>query len=117
MIPAVYKIKDHYKGDTFNGVEFTLMNSESNTPVDLTGSLIKIQFRKDNPKGIKVKELNIGTGITVTDPPNGVFKIDAFLLDWDVATYYYDAQVTSVEDVVRTYIKGTLTTIQDTTNG
>jgi len=40
MTPAIHNFKDHYKGDTFNGTQFTLTNSVDDTPIDLTGTTI-----------------------------------------------------------------------------
>ena len=112
---GTYIIEDHYKGDTFDGVQFTLKNITDNIPINLTGCAIKIQFRKSAPYGTLEKELTEVDGITIIDAINGVFKINAFLLDWNKATYFYDVEVTFPNNVVKTYIKGTLSIIQDTT--
>jgi len=113
--PAVYKIADHYKGDTFDGVQFTILNSSDSLPINLTDCTIKIQFRKNTNNGNIVKEITQVDGITITDAVNGVFKIDPFLINWDEGNYYYDIQITFTDNAVRTYIKGTLAIIQDIT--
>lgn len=113
--PAVYKISDHYKGDTFDGVQFTILNSSDNSPIDITNSAMKIQFRKSSIIGDIVKEITNISGITFVDAINGVFKMDGFLINWDEGIYYYDVQITFVDETVRTYIKGTISIIQDTT--
>lgn len=115
MTPANYKIKDHHKGDTFEGVQFTLLNSSDSSPVDLTGASIRIQFRARAKNGSLKQELTSADGITITDAVNGVFKIDSFLIDWRPQIYYYDVQITFPTSLIKTYIQGTLKVIQDTT--
>lgn len=127
--PAIYRMLDHYKGDTFDGVRFSLFNKSDESPIDLTNTNIKIQFRKDKIDGTLMKEVTIGYGITLitseqvyndetleydTVTYNNVLQIDPFLLDWEQRTYYYDVEVTFSNGVVKTYIKGTQAILQDT---
>ena len=116
-MPTKYNMPNHYKGDTFDVLQFTLLNTDGLTPINLTGMTIKSQFRRNSKKGILTKEFIIGTGITVTDALNGVFKIDSFILDWGVATYYYDIEFTFTDGRVVTYIEGLIKIIQDGTYG
>ena len=115
--PGVVNIANHYKGDTFDGIQYTILNSSDNLPIDLTGATIKSQFRKSNRKGSIILEITDGVGITVSDAVNGIFEIDSFLLDWQPSTYYYDIEITFSNGVVKTYIEGTLIVNQDITNG
>lgn len=114
--PGVYNIADHYKGDTFDGVQFTIINSTDSLPINITGCLIKIQFKKNSNNGSIIKEITEISGITIIDAINGVFKINPFLIDWDEGRYLYDVQITFPDLSVRTYIKGTILIIQDTTS-
>lgn len=114
---SFYKIKNQYKNDTFDGVRFTLLNSDSETPINLTGVSIKTQFRYKNSKGRVMKEITDLDGITIEDAVNGIFKIDAFIIDWEANIYYYDVEITFSGGIVKTYIKGTLQVIQDITYG
>tara|TARA_R110000851_G_scaffold143538_1_gene282458 strand:- start:358 stop:711 length:354 start_codon:yes stop_codon:yes gene_type:complete len=116
MTPTTYKINDQYKGDTFDGVTFTLKEGADKTPINLTGATILSQFRVKEVTGIIQKSLSIGSGITVTDATGGVFKIDSFVLDWNTGTFFYDIQITFSDGSVRTYVKGTLNVNQDVTN-
>jgi hypothetical protein len=113
---ATVILDNQYKGDTYDGVQFTLLGTGS-VPIDLTGAAIKSQFRHLSKTGRIVKEVTDGAGITVSDAVNGIFQIDSFIIDWAAATYYYDIEITFLSGVVRTYIQGTLTTTQDVTNG
>jgi hypothetical protein len=118
MKPAYYRIEDHYKGDTFDGVEFTLLNTDDQLPIDLTGVAIKIDFKKDSPTGAVKASFNVGSGVELTDPTNGVFELSAIdKLNWDVGVYYYDVEVTFSNGVTKTYLRGLFKIIQDTTNG
>ena len=91
---ATYNILDQYKNDTFDGVRYTLQNSGTLTPIDLTGATIRIQFRYRSKVGQVKKEITDGVGITVEDAVNGIFKIDAFIIDWTPDLYYYDVEIT-----------------------
>lgn len=115
MSPTIYIIPNHYKGDTFDEITFTI--KEDDVVKDLTGVAINMTFRSGSTTGTAIKVMTIGAGITLSDPANGVFKVDAFLNDWDKGLYYYDTTITFTDATVITYINGTLTVIQDVTNG
>jgi high-affinity nickel permease len=117
MIPQTYIIPNQYKGDTFGGVQFTLTNTTVSSPIDLTGSTIECKFRKTSPTGILVKTISDGSGITIVDAVNGIFKIDAFDVDFSANIYYYDIQITDATNIIITYVRGTLTVTQDITYG
>lgn len=115
MVPGKYKLGKQYKGDTFSGVRFTIKDKETDTGIDLTDATIKMQFRRNSPTGTVVEELTEIDGITIEDAVNGIFTVDPFLIDWTPADYHYDIQITFLGGVVKTYIKGTICIIQDTT--
>ena len=115
--PAVIKINNQYKGDTYDGIQFTLLNSSDSLPIDLTSVSIKSQFRVNSKDGNLIKEITNGAGITIVDAINGVFKIDSFIIDWSPSVYYYDIEITFSNGVVKTYIQGSLKVIQDVTYG
>lgn len=115
MIAGIYNIKDHTKGDTFDGVEFELL-TESNDPLlDLSNVSIKSQFRKRNRTGEVVKEITNGSGITVIDAVNTKFQIDKFIIDWHPDIYYYDIEFTLSDGTIKTYISGVIKIVQDVT--
>ena len=104
------------KNDTFSAVEFTYLDAIGD-PIDLTGTAIRIQFRYRSKTGAIVKDIEVGTGITLTDPTNGVFEIDEFTpVDWAVDTYYYDVEVTFITGKIKTYVWGMVKVIQDVTD-
>ena len=115
--PAIVTLDDQYKGDTYDGVQFTLLNTEDSSPIDLTGVIMKTQFRYVSKKGSIEKEITTGDGITILDAVNGIFKIDSFTIDWAPAAYYYDIEMTFSSGIIRTYIEGTIKVAQDVTYG
>ena len=115
MNPGTYNLPDHYKGDTFDKITFTL--KEDSVVVDLTGALIKMDFKKNTNTGTLQQSFSIGTGITVISATGGVVELDAFINDWDTDMYFYDIEITFSDGVVRTYVKGRLSVNQDISNG
>lgn len=112
-IIGTYNIPDHVKGDTFKDLQFTITIND--VALDLTGYTIECKFRLNRKKGVETYSIDTTSGITITDVVNGVFKIDAFTCDWDVATYYYDIQFTDGSGIVSTFLEGKLEIIQDVT--
>tara|TARA_R110000824_G_scaffold119531_1_gene273653 strand:- start:37 stop:375 length:339 start_codon:yes stop_codon:yes gene_type:complete len=111
MSPAIYNMPDHYKGDTFDEITFTI--KEDTVAVDLTGAVIKMDFRKNTNTGTLKQSFIIGSGLTVVNAVGGVFKLDSFINDWDTDTYFYDAEITFADGIIRTYFKGSLSVNQD----
>lgn len=108
-----YIMPEIMKGDTFDDLQFTIKIND--VVEDLTGYAIECKFRRNNKRGTVSKTLTVGSGITVTDATNGVFKIDSFDLDWHAGVYFYDIEFTDTNDLINTYICGTLTVVQDVT--
>lgn len=115
MIPKTYNFKDHYKGDTFNGIQITMLTGDGITPVNLTGVDISVDFRKESKIGELLKNITVGNGITVTTPSTGIFVIEPFIIDWDPLKYYYDIEYTFSNNSVKTYVKGYIKVKQDVT--
>ena len=110
---GTYILSDHHKGDTWNGVQFTILSN--GVAVDLTSSTARVMFRRGSKKGTVVKSLTVGSGITLTDATNGVLTLDSFTLDWEADTYFYDVEITLSSGVIRTYVVGTIKINQDAT--
>jgi hypothetical protein len=109
---SVYNIPTHKKGDTFTGVTFTVL--VNGTPLNLTGSAIKMDIRVGN---VLKKRIDNGTtgGVTLLNAGAGVFTIDKQIIDIPARTYDYDIQFTLANGDVKTYIIGTWTIVQDIT--
>jgi len=120
---VVYNIKV-LRGDTFEELPIevsdvvggeTNEDEEIETPRDLTGYTIKMDIK--DADGVAIKQLSTGSGITITDAPNGHFKIDKFDVDdIPVGMYSYDIQLTSQDSVIKTYVRGKFHVVQDTTD-
>ena len=114
MTPGTYNIPDHYRNDTWDGIVFTITDSNGD-PIDLSSATVKMQIRRGIKSG-KLEDTRTGSGqAEVTDGPNGEITIGAYVVDYLAATYYYDVQVTFPDTSVKTYIAGTWTFIEDVT--
>ena len=111
----IYNFKNVIKGNTFEPPEMTLLIN--GVPQDLTGVDISCWFRYQNKTGYEVLKTSVGSGISVLDATGGKFKIDDFINDWKVATYYYDIRFEFTDGTVKTYLEGYLKVIQNVTNG
>jgi hypothetical protein len=112
MLPKKVDYKSYVRGDTINARQFTLSQTINSvtTPIDLTNALIDVTFASSQSKHLK----SIGNGITITDASNGVFQIDAFVLNYP-GVYQYDVNIVFPNGVVRTYINGSIKIENDTT--
>jgi hypothetical protein len=117
MIPQIYNFKKQYAGDTFKGLQLKAnrVSGETNerTPIDLTDVEINMQIRTANRVSV-IKDLKIGTGITLIDAENGIFRIDPFK-NPKGGEYVYDIQFKYSDDTIDTYVKGSLSVEFDTT--
>lgn len=108
-----YDFKNHKKGDTFEGVAFTV--TKNGSALDLTGASIRMQLREKSETGTLGATYTDGDGITITDPTNGVFTFDKQIIDIRAQKYYYDIEITLASGDVKSYIYGTWTITQDVT--
>ena len=118
MTPDFYEIPSHYKGDTFESITFTI--KEDGVPVDLTGTTIIMDFRRDSPTGNIQQSMRIGSGLTISNAVGGMFVLDSFLNDWDVRRYHYDTKIifpNGDDVIVRTYFVGYQDINQRSKNG
>ena len=114
---ATVNIKEQVNGDTFLVKEFRFWTVALVTPLDLSDATVKIQIRKDNENGRLHKTAVSGDGITWLNQSEGTFQFGGFDINWSGAgDYYYDIQMTyATSGITRTYVKGVITVIEDTT--
>lgn len=99
----IYNIVTKKNGDTWKGMQLTVTIDGS---TDLSGVTFFCQFRHGAENGTVVKDLSIGSGITVVDEENGIIKIDKFDIDFDkIGLLYYDVKAVKDGDTV-TVLKG-----------
>lgn len=114
-----YKIPDHLKGDTFDGVIFTV--SVNSVPLNLTDASFKMTLVKQAPqKDIKVKTpvltlTSPSGGLSLVNGPLGKFQINKQIINIPPDVYAYDIQITLADGTVKTYVKGTWKILQDIT--
>jgi hypothetical protein len=107
------KLNSRVKNDTFESIEFAFKDGLA-AAIDITGWSFECQFRIKSKTGKVIKTLSIGAGMTITDGPNGLVEIDAFILTWPADEYYYDISA-DTGTKLKTYIQGTMVVLQDTT--
>lgn len=112
---GTYNFINHYKGDTFKGAQFTFLNETTSSPIDLTGTEIRMQFRKGRKNGAVKATLDLTDGLTLTDASNGILTVDPFIIDFEADVHYYDIQVTYADGTIKTYVQGKIKVIQDVT--
>ena len=104
----------HKIGDTF---KYTCIYSDADgVGIDLTGSSIDVQAKINAESDVKLFDLSIGSGITVTDAVNGEFEM---LVDdttaWEIGIYQCDIQYTDASGVVSSTETFEIEVIQDVT--
>lgn len=106
------------KGDTLKSISFEILTGPTNnqTPIDLTGATIRINFINTKFSNIHYL-LSSSTGnITITDAVNGLFKINSInRLDWKSGTYIGDLEFTYSDTTRTTYCIIELTVTEDIT--
>ena len=114
--PTNYNMPDAIKGDTYDGVLFTVLVNA--VAVNLTNAIITMNMRL-TPTGVVAKSFtSVGGsgGITILSPATaGKFQIDAQIINIDAAEYVYDIQIKFANNEVKTYIGGKWEIIQDIT--
>lgn len=104
-LPQSIDIDDHLQGDTFPGLEFTI--TRNSVAKDLTGSAITMTFLLRNRSTSAEQVFTLGSGLTITDGPNGVFEMDQIdVLTWEAGDYYYEVQIIYADGEVKTPVKG-----------
>jgi hypothetical protein len=112
---TTHQLNDRIKGDTFSSVQFEYIDSDTNTPVDLTGAFIEIEFMYKCKTGTKVLQTDSNSnGVDITTPLDGLFVLEAFTpIVWNVGTYFWDVKVTFADGTKKTYLQGTVKILQD----
>jgi hypothetical protein len=91
---AIHNFRKHRKGMTFNGKLFTFTAHPS-------GILVGAYMVTDSSI-----QLNVGSGITIIDAVNWVFKIDQQIINWAIRDYRYEIVTISSTGITKTFIQG-----------
>lgn len=118
LIGFKYDFKNIRRGDTYKGAELRVNNITQGIPIDLTGVSIRMQMKRlHNDRGQVFKELSTANGLmTITDPTDGKFTINAFNMNIPAGQYQYDIEFTFTGNIVQTYIFGTWVVVEDVTD-
>jgi len=106
------------RGDTIP-FDVTITRPEDGPPVDLSGAALVCTGRRalDEPAADFVFQLEVGSGITMTDPAAGLVRVSippeatAALPDWP--SLYVDLQLTEPDGRVSTPLRGRLVLTPD----
>ena len=108
-----HNFKEYIRGSDFIG----LLIEDKSTGRDLTGATIDIWFRDTDANGTILKQIAVGSGITITDGVNDIFQIDPFELDFDVDIIYYDVKKVYSDGFKRKPLFGIFNLKEDSTDG
>ena len=93
---GTYNFADHLSGAIMNEKTFTFTAHPS-------GNLTKVELKTSRGETIKS-----GSGITITDAANWVFKIKAQVISWAKGNRTHGITTTSSTGIVKTFIRGTM---------
>ena len=111
-----YNIKDIYSGDTWNGIP-TITLQKNGVPIVIPNdALIYMQIKNDCEDTVAMQTLSTANGcISITDGANGTFRINPTIITIPGGSYVYDIQINFSPTLIKTYMRGTITVIQDVT--
>ncbi len=109
---GTYDFPDHVKGDTFAGIQFTVVVNSS--ALILTGASIKAKFIGGYGFTYTLSTIS---GLTITGTLTGIFKVDVQTINWVADIYNYDIEIILQDGTIHTYLKGSWTILQDKSNG
>lgn len=107
-VPAKkYNFPDHTNGDTFEGVQFTVVKNL--VALNLTGATIRMFLRTQKLATATILELTTDNNkIVITNAASGVFQVVKQIIEVATpATYFYDIEIEESNGEVHTYIEGT----------
>jgi hypothetical protein len=110
-----YDFPSIIKGDTFNGVLFTL--TLNTVPVDLTNAHINMDVRL-TATGTLVKRYTSDASANITisaTPTNGKFTFNQQIINIAAGNYKYDIEIELADGSIKTYVYGSFIVTQDVT--
>lgn len=107
-----HNFADHIKGDTWQRHTLVLQLTINSVVQDITAYTIRMQLR---PRpGSSTISLDLTPYLEMHDPVNGRFRINPVIIDIPAREYYYDIEFNNA-GVIRTWMQGTLTVVNDVT--
>ena len=112
-LPTRYQLPTVVRGDTFPGLTVSSVKINGSNPTTALDS-VKMDIRTTPAAASAELSLSSTDGITINNNATWNFTIDAFQVNLDAGTYYYDIE-TITGTTRRTYLKGHWIVTQDTT--
>lgn len=103
-----YNFKDTISGNTYkNGIQFTMQKRVNNvtSAINLTESIITMEVKQVLNLRL-VKTYSLGSGLTIINGSNGIFKFDQQIIDIYPGSYVYEITFILSDGTVGTYITG-----------
>ena len=113
-------IEDHYRGDTWDGMELLIEDLEDDNvtvigPLDLTGCVVDAHF-KTSPRGSAIfKFSTTDASITIANPTAGIIRFNEKKIDTEPGTYFFDIQITFPDASIKTILQDSWTILNDIT--
>lgn len=106
----IYKAAD--TGLFYKWVDTAYVITTDKKYIDLTGATMLCMFKTalTAPATMTWTEID---GITITAPTTGIFRFNSQKIDIKGAAYLYDVQITFPSTIVKTYVSGTMTIVED----
>ncbi len=109
---TTYQLESRIKGNTFEPFGIEILDSVG-TPLDISDIDVEIEFNyKCNDGKVLFKEIassEEGAIWSIEDEALGLVKMNEFLCDWDIGTYYWSLKLyfgASEDNLIVTYAKG-----------
>lgn len=107
---TTYNFPDHIKGDTFEGVQFTVR--VNGVLLAISSVKMELKIALNAPASLTLEN---GSGLTIIS--DGVFVVDRQIIDVAAFLYIYDIEITTPTGEIHTYISGTWNILRGVTNG
>lgn len=102
-----------YAGDSW-ACELIFTDKATNTPIDLTGSALRLQIKARKTDSQAVTEFTSGSGLEIGGAGSNVVTIDGSNNALPGGTYFYDLQAVK-GGLTTTYLKGIIKVEEDVT--
>ncbi|HRY32122.1 MAG TPA: hypothetical protein P5531_04050 [Bacteroidales bacterium] len=114
MTPSEFNFPNIYRGDTAPVITFEILDG-NDEPIDLTEVKIKMDCVLRN--GSLKHSFSEQSGIDINLPLEGKFDVSLGKITWVAGIYDYDMEFWfSGGTIIKTYVYGTITVLQDVTN-
>lgn len=113
----IYNFPEGVRGDSYNDIQFTIALNGS--PQDLTGVIIRMWLLDSADTKLtqqpSAEFTTLNNKITLISPTIGIFKTNFGIITLSPKIYKYDLEIKFPNGIVKTWIKGTFTIINDVT--